>query len=78
MAAFDEGAFERADSLFGRFAADFSDDARTEDAMFLRAVARSRAGDSPGAAQRAREYLSRFPQGLRHREALRLVDPSSP
>jgi hypothetical protein len=78
MAAFDAGAFDRADSLFGRFAADFANDPRTEDALFLRAVARSRAGDPAGAAQRAHEYLARFPLGLRRQEALRLAGPSSP
>jgi TolA-binding protein len=73
MDAFEASAYDRADGLLARFATDFPTDARAEDAMFLRAVARAKSGDSAGAAQRARDYLARYPNGLRRQEAEQLI-----
>jgi hypothetical protein len=73
MATFQAGSYGQADSLLASFAQDFPGDPRTEDAAFLRAVARSRLGDSSGAAMLARAYLEMFPGGLRRQEAEQLV-----
>lgn len=73
MSAFSAGSYERAEALFARFEADHPADARTEDATFLRAVARLRRGDSAGARSVAREYLRLYPNGLRRKEAERMV-----
>jgi TolA-binding protein len=75
MSAFSDGDFARAERLFSVFERDHAGDARVEDATFLRAVARSRRGDRAGAASLAREYLRRFPNGLRRIEAERLASP---
>jgi len=75
MAALARGDHGRADALLAAFVADFPDDARAEDAAFARAVARARSGDRAGAAVLARDYLRRFPEGLRRREAERLAAP---
>jgi hypothetical protein len=50
-------------------------DPLVEDAHFLRAVARSRSGDADGAAKLAKEYLRKFPDGLRRREAEKIATP---
>lgn len=76
MAAFSSGDYARSDALFTAFAAAHPDDSRAEDALFLRAVARLRGGDAGGARAAARAYLERFPSGLRHEEAQRMVEPS--
>jgi TolA-binding protein len=73
MAAFSAGDYGRAEQLFLAFESDHAGDARAEDATFLRAIARSRRGDLPGAQAIARDYLRRFPAGLRRREAERLA-----
>jgi TolA-binding protein len=73
MAAFSAGDYGRAEQLFNAFEARHPSDARVEDATFLKAVARSRRGDSAGARALAREYLVRYPNGLRHLEAQRLA-----
>jgi hypothetical protein len=72
LAAFQRGDYGEADQLFARFRSRRPRDARSEDAAFLRAVARSRAGDTAGAARLAAEYLRAFPKGLRRAEAERL------
>ena len=71
--ALDAHAFERAEGLFTQFVRAYPGDSRAEDAWFLRAIARSRAGDRAGAAALAREYVDRFPSGLRRLEAERLI-----
>jgi len=73
MSAFSAGDYGRADELFADFAREHTDDARVEDALFLRAVARSRRGDASGARAIARQYLERFPNGLRRDDAERLT-----
>lgn len=73
MSAFSAGDYGRADELFAGFAREHPDDARVEDALFLRAVARSRRGDASGARAIARQYLERFPNGLRRDDAERLA-----
>jgi hypothetical protein len=73
MAAFSAGDYGRAEQLFNAFEARHPSDARVEDATFLKAVARSRRGDSTGARALARDYLLRYPNGLRHLEAQRLA-----
>jgi ferric-dicitrate binding protein FerR (iron transport regulator) len=78
VAAFRSGHFADADRLLGAFARDYPSDARCEDTSFLRAVSRSRLGDAAGAADLARAYLARYPQGLRRHEAERLAGSVSP
>jgi hypothetical protein len=73
MSAFTAGDYGRADELFADFAREHPDDARVEDALFLRAIARSRRGDANGARAIARQYLERFPYGLRRDDAERLA-----
>jgi len=73
IAAFHAGDYGSADSLLSAFMREFQRDARAEDAAFLRADARARRGDRVGAAAAAREYLARYPNGLRHPEAERLA-----
>lgn len=73
MGAYLAGDFTRADALFEAFASAYPRDARAEDALFLRAEARSRRGDEAGARAAARAYLKRFPGGLRRPEAERLA-----
>jgi hypothetical protein len=77
MAAFDAGDYGRAEGAFSGFERRHSGDARCEDATFLRAVARARRGDAAGASAIAREYLGRYPSGLRVREAKQLITPSA-
>jgi hypothetical protein len=72
MSAFSAGDYGRADTLFASFERLHPTDARVEDALFLRAVARSRRGDAKGAAVIAREFLRRYPNALRRADAERL------
>jgi hypothetical protein len=73
MAAFGAGDYGQAERLFQDFERRHAEDARQEDSMFLRAVARARRGDAAGARATAREYLERYPHGLRAPEAERLA-----
>ena len=76
IAAFRTGRYQDADALLQSFVAANPQDARIEDAAFLRAVSRARLGDKKGSAILAREYLRRFPQGMRRPEAHMLAtDP---
>jgi TolA-binding protein len=76
MAAFDAGDYGQAERAFLGFERRHPGDARCEDATFLRAVARARRGDAAGASAIAREYLERYPRGLRVHEAKQLLTPS--
>ena len=69
VGAFSRGDYRLAESELRRFEASFPDDARAEDAAFLRAICRQRLGDRNGARQVAGEYLRRFPAGFRRQEA---------
>lgn len=73
MAAFVGGDYGRADALFAAFGREFPGDSRVEDAAFLRANAHARRGDAAGAAALARDYLKRYPNGLRRPDAERLA-----
>jgi hypothetical protein len=73
VSAFEAGDYSGADASLRRFIAESPSDPRTEDASFLRAIARSRLGDKESAADLARGYLARFPAGLRRKEAERLA-----
>jgi hypothetical protein len=73
MAAFGAGDYGQAERLFQDFERRHPQDARQEDSTFLRAVARARRGDGAGARATAREYLERYPNGLRAPEAERLA-----
>lgn len=73
VSAFRSGKFRRAEQLFDVFLSQAPRDARAEDAWFLKAVARSRSGDREGASRLSRDYLQRFPNGLRRREAEQLA-----
>jgi ferric-dicitrate binding protein FerR (iron transport regulator) len=74
MGAFAAGRYSEADADFAVFVRAFPNDARVEDAAFLRAVARSRLGDRAGAAGLARAYLLAYPTGLHRADAQRLVE----
>jgi TolA-binding protein len=73
MAAFDGGDFGQAEQRLLAFEREHPADARVEDALFLRAVARARRGDAEGAAVLARAYLARYPGGFHRAEAERLI-----
>jgi TolA-binding protein len=73
MSAFSAGDYGRAEPLFVAFERDHPGDPRVEDALFLRAVAHSRRGDLAASRAVAREYLERYPRGLRSVEAQRLA-----
>lgn len=73
MSAFSGGHYDRAETLLQTFERAHPRDGRVEDALFLRAIARSRRGNSEGAAALGREYLSRYPKGLRRPEVERLL-----
>lgn len=75
MAAFGAGDYGQAERLFQDFERHHPKDARREDSTFLRAVARARRGDAEGARAMARQYLDRYPNGLRAPEAERLAQP---
>jgi hypothetical protein len=75
MAAFVAGDYGQAERLFQDFERRHAEDARQEDSTFLRAVARARRGDAAGARATARQYLERYPNGLRAPEAERLARP---
>jgi hypothetical protein len=75
MAAFGAGDYGQAERLFQDFERRHAEDARQEDSTFLRAVARARRGDAAGARAIARQYLERYPNGLRAPEAERLARP---
>lgn len=75
MAAFGAGDYGQAERLFQDFERRHAEDARQEDSTFLRAVARARRGDAAGARATARQYLERYPNGLRAPEAERLARP---
>ncbi len=74
MASFRAGAYLDADERFAIFAAHFQTDPRYEDAAFLRAVIATKRGDAAAAVARARDYLKRFPGGLRRVEMQRLLN----
>jgi hypothetical protein len=76
MAAFGAGDYGQAERLFLDFERRHAEDARQEDSTFLRAVARARRGDAAGARATARQYLERYPNGLRAPEAERLARPT--
>lgn len=73
MSAFSAGDYGEAERRLLAFERRHRDDARAEDATFLRAVARLRRGDREGARALARDYLRRFPEGLRRAEAERIA-----
>ena len=73
ISAFTAGDFGKAEQLLTAFERAHPGDARVEDATFLRAVARARRGDVAAARSIARDYLRRYPNGLRRAEAERLL-----
>lgn len=72
--SFKAGRYEDADQKLERFAREYPDDRRCEDAAYVRSVARWRLGDAEGAARLARDYLHTYPNGLRRPEAARIAD----
>jgi hypothetical protein len=74
MSAFSAGDYGVAEWRFADFERKHIEDARVEDATFLRAVARSRRGDVAGAQAMAREFLRRYPNALRRSDAERLIE----
>jgi hypothetical protein len=75
MAAFGAGDYGQAERLFQDVERRHAENARRDDSTFLRAVARARRGDAEGARATARQYLERYPNGLRAPEAERLARP---
>jgi len=73
MAAFTAHSYLDADERFAAFVLQFPQDPRREDAAYLRAVIATRRGDAAAAVARARDYIRRFPQGLRRAEMDRLA-----
>jgi hypothetical protein len=73
MASFSRGDFATAEQLFERFEVQHPESSQVEDSLFLRAVARLRRGDAPGARSLAAQYLRRYPSGFRAAEAQRIV-----
>jgi ferric-dicitrate binding protein FerR (iron transport regulator) len=69
MSAFSQGDFGMAEQLFRAFEQRYPQNPHVEDVLFLRALGRSRRGDSSGARVLAREYLRRYPAGFRAVEA---------
>jgi len=67
--AFRAGRYQEAELFWRSFLDRHAVDPRAEDAAFLRAMGRARMGDAAGAGALAREYLQRFPRGMRRREA---------
>jgi TolA-binding protein len=63
------GDFDGASEALLGFAEAHGSDARAEDADFLAIVALQRAGKQEAAAQAARQYLRRYPEGARRAEA---------
>jgi hypothetical protein len=74
MSAFSSGNFGVAEQLLQAFAARHPADPRAEDATFLAAVASARRGDHENARRLAKRYLTRYPSGLRRREAERMAE----
>jgi hypothetical protein len=72
MAALDVGDNHQAALGFASFLAKHPQDARAEDAAYLRVIALQRSGDAAGMKQAAREYLRRYPSGFRQADVERL------
>jgi len=73
MNAFSSAAYLEADERLAAFTVRFPAEPRCEDAIYLRAVIALRRGDRAAAEARARDYLGRFPNGLRSPELERLL-----
>lgn len=69
--AFKRGDYAAAADAFARYSA--SCGRHAEDATYLRMVSLARAGRPTEARELARSYLTRFPEGFRHKEAERLA-----
>ena len=73
MGAVERGDFADAASKLGKFADRNGSDPRAEDALFLVAVALSKAGHATEAEEAAKRYLERYPHGYRRHDAERLA-----
>jgi len=73
MSAFSQGDFGMAEQLFRGFEQRYPQNPHVEDVLFLRALGRSRRGDTSGARVLAREYLRRYPGGFRAVEAAEMA-----
>jgi outer membrane protein assembly factor BamD (BamD/ComL family) len=62
-----------ADAALAAFAERHGDDARAEDAAFLRIAAHRKLNDAAGARALAKDYLARYPRGFRAAEARALL-----
>jgi hypothetical protein len=72
VAALDSGENVRADAAFARFVSEHPRDPRAEDAAYLRVIALQRCGDDDAMKRAARDYLRRYPTGLRRADVERL------
>ncbi len=68
------GDHRRAASLFAAFVATHPDDARAEDAAYLRVVALHRAGAETERREAAHAYLAAYPNGFRRAEVEKLAE----
>jgi hypothetical protein len=73
MAVFSRGDYGSAERLFRAFEERYPSSPHREDLLFLRALGRSRSGDASGARVLSRDYLNRYPNGFRVREARELA-----
>jgi TolA-binding protein len=69
MASLNSGDNASAAARFAEFLARHPQNARAEDAAYLRILAFQRAGNASATRQAAHDYLARYPRGFRHAEA---------
>ncbi len=74
MTKLENGDYTGATDALGGFSKKHPDDARSEDADFLRIVALQRAGRHAAAANAARNYLAKYPNGSRRTEAAAIAN----
>jgi hypothetical protein len=71
--ALDAGMHREAAAAFATFLLKHPDDARAEDAAYLRVIALQRCGNSATMQDAARAYLGRYPSGFRRAEINKLL-----
>jgi TolA-binding protein len=69
MRALERGEYDAAANTLTEFATAHPNDARADDAEYMRAIALQRAGRTDDAIAAARAYLAKWPQGSHRREA---------
>jgi len=74
MTALDSGDNVAAAARFASFLSAHPQDARCEDAAYLRVIALQRSGDESSMRRAAAHYLRQYPHGFRHAEVAALAD----